>query len=76
MIKNHVERKKAQFLYDTYFNPDAEHRLDFNLFDTLAFYGLMSDKKADKLDKKFDDIGSDLFKKMLDFDKKLIKELK
>ena len=47
-IKTFAQRQKAQYIYETYFEPFSEHCIDFGLFDTLAFYGAITDVDADK----------------------------
>ena len=71
-ITNTVERQRAQYLYDTYFDPGSETVLDFMLFDTLECYGAIDDGKTDKMAERFDKIGERLFEGMAQYDKKLL----
>jgi hypothetical protein len=45
-IKTFTQRQKAERIYNMYFDPDSEHAIDFNLIDTLEFYGAISKKLA------------------------------
>ena len=74
MIYNNVQRKKAQDIYDTYFNVDSELCLDFGLIDTLEYYGAISKKAAKKLEKKLEKTGDELFDIMKVYDKKQLKK--
>tara|TARA_R110002020_G_scaffold474957_2_gene708108 strand:- start:417 stop:641 length:225 start_codon:yes stop_codon:yes gene_type:complete len=68
-IETFQQRQKADSIYNTYFNEDAEHLLDFNLFDTLNFYGALSKDDFNLLTEKFEKIGEDLYKQIEKFDK-------
>jgi len=72
MITNTTQRQKAQYIYDTYFDPYSDNCLEFGLFDTLSFYGAINKKQVSKLDDKFTSIGEKLFQEMKDYDEKLI----
>lgn len=73
-IKTFKEREKIGYIYSTYFNPCSEHCLDFNLFDSLEYYGTINEKDLETLTNTFDKIGNSLWAKMEEFDNKKIKE--
>lgn len=73
-IETFTQRQKAQYIYDTYFATDAEHPLNFDLFDTLHSYGaITTEEDCDKMHKKFEQIGYNLWDEMKRFDEKQIK---
>ncbi len=60
-------------IWEIYDEEDAEHLLDFNLFDTLNFYGALSKDDFNNLTEKFKKIGEDLYKQIEKFDKEKLK---
>lgn len=72
-IDTFQQRHKAQYIYDTYFDTYSEHLLDFSIFDTLHFYGVISKKEFNKLSEKFEKIGDNLWDEMEKFDKEQLK---
>jgi len=73
-IDNTVKKNKAQYIYDTYFNPLSEHCLDNNLFDTLKNYGVIDEKECIKLEKQFEVMAHNLLHEMLCYDKNLLEK--
>ena len=72
-IETFAQRQKAGYIYDTYFDPNSEHVIDFGLFDTLNFYGAITQKEFEELTDKFEKIGDKLWDEMKAFDKKQLK---
>lgn len=74
-LHNTVERQKAQHIYDTYFNPDSEHVLDFEMLNTLNLYHAVTDEELEDRIKDFERWGDNLLRAMEDYDKNLLKNL-
>ena len=55
-IVTFAQRQKAEYIYNTYFDPNSEHVIDFGLFDTLNFYGAITQKEFNELTDKFEKI--------------------
>lgn len=72
-IQTFAQREKAQKIYDTFFDPDSPYVIDFDLFDSLNFYGALTDEDFDTLDEKFDVIGNKLWQEIEKFDKQQLK---
>ena len=73
-INTFQERQKAGEIYNNFFNVESENRIDFNLLDTLYGYGAMTEKEFKKISKKLEEIESNLYKKMQNFDKAHLKK--
>lgn len=67
-IDTFVKREKAGLIFSLYFDPESEHYLGFELFDTIDFYN--ETEEAEMLCKKLDKLGERLYKEMRKFDKK------
>ena len=63
------QRRAAEEVYNTYFDIESKTQIDYELFDTLAFYGAMTEEEATDLEKRFEKIGENLFAEMERFDK-------
>lgn len=72
-IETFAQRQKAGYIYNTYFDPNSKHVIDFGLLDTLNFYGAITKKDFEELTIKFENIGSKLWEEMKAFDKKQLK---
>lgn len=70
MIGNTVERQRAQHLWDTYFDPDSEHCLNWGMFEALGSYINEKEEKADELEKMFEEMGERLWAAMKEYDLK------
>lgn len=68
MLESFTERHKAQYIYDTYFDPNSEHDLSFVLVDTLAYYGALNKEDGDRLLQLLDKCGDGLWQQMKQFD--------
>jgi len=68
-ISTFQERQKLEYIYNTYFDPDSEHCLDFNLFDTLEYQGIITEENSEKLCRDFQIMGEKLWQEMQAFDK-------
>lgn len=73
-IFNVVEREKLKYIHDTYFHPDSEHNLGFELFDSLHSADVISEEDFDMLEEIFKRIGDDLYKTIARNDKRILKE--
>ena len=74
-IKTFQQRQKAEYIYNTYFDFSSEHYMDFNIFDTLNFYGVIDDAELTELCDKFDVMRDELFARIKEFDKSKLKAL-
>jgi hypothetical protein len=66
------KRDKALGIYNKYFAPTSDDCLDFSLFDTLSFYGAITDKESHELDEKMDKIGDSLRYEIRKFEEDLL----
>lgn len=65
---NNTQAEKLRYIYDTYFDPYSEHCLDFNLWDTLDYAGVITHE--DNLEHLMETIGERLWKILEEHDKK------
>lgn len=60
---NNVEVENIREIHNNYFDPDSENYLD-GLMDILRYKGLISEDKADSLQKEFKAIKDSLWSKL------------
>lgn len=70
---NNVEVEDIREIHNNYFNPDSENYLD-GLMDILRYKGLISEDKADSLQKEFKAIEDSLWSKLKEDAKIKLKE--
>jgi len=68
MVRTFQERQKAEYIYKTYFDPESEHVLDFNLFDTLGYYA-EAEKETNKIEKLLKKVENKLLEEINLFDR-------
>ena len=68
MIDNFQKRQKAEEIYNTFFDPESKTLIDFNLFNTLNFYGVIKEEEVYRLINIFETIGDKLYKQIKNFD--------
>lgn len=62
-------RQKAELIYSLYFDPESEHCIDFSLFDTLHFFGAITNDEFEQLTEMFEKAGQNLYEQINKFDK-------
>lgn len=71
---NRLEVEKLRAEFTRFFDPYSETLIDFGFFDRLSYAGVITEKEAEELTKKFEEMGNDIWKVLEREDKRLLKD--
>lgn len=74
-INNFLERNQVMDLHDKFFDPDSETEVSF-LFDKIAYYEFLKEKKFLKLKKLLKQVEDNLWSAIKKFDESKFEQIK